>query len=61
MCTEIFLLFSLTLDEPYAVLKISFATMLHALGPHMGLDILHFVVFFVFELDCFNLVWKSFE
>jgi hypothetical protein len=44
--TKIILLFSLALDETYAVFKISFATMLHAIGAHTGSDIFHFVVFF---------------
>jgi hypothetical protein len=44
--TKIILLFSLALDETYAVFKISFATMLHTLGAHTGSDIFHFVVFF---------------
>ena len=42
--TEIILLFSLALDITYAVLKISFATMPHALGPYTGSDIFRFVV-----------------
>ena len=49
MCTNIILLFSLALDKTYAVLKISFATMPHALGPHMGSDKFHFVVFFCMQ------------
>jgi hypothetical protein len=39
------ILFSLALDKTYAVFKISFATMLHAIGAHTGSDIFHFVVF----------------
>jgi hypothetical protein len=46
MCPARFL-FSLALDKTYAVFKISFATMLHAIGVHTGSDIFHFVVFFV--------------
>ena len=42
----IIFLFSLAMDVTYAVLKKSFATMPHALGPHTGSDIFHFVVFF---------------
>ena len=45
MCTKIILLPSLAFDETYAVLKISFATMPHAVGLHMGSDIFNFVVF----------------
>ena len=47
--TKIILLFRLALDETYAVFKISFATMLHAIGAHTGSDIFHFVVFFLQE------------
>ena len=45
VCTKIILLPSLAFDETYAVLKISFATMPHAVGLHMGSDIFNFVVF----------------
>ena len=48
MSTKIILLFSLALDETYAVFKISFARIPHALGVHTGPDIFHFVVFFLF-------------
>ena len=46
MSTKIILLFSLALDETYAVFKISFARIPHALGADTGPDIFHFVVFF---------------
>jgi hypothetical protein len=39
--TKIILLFSLALDDTYAVFKISFATGPHALGKHTGPDIFH--------------------
>jgi hypothetical protein len=41
----IILLFSLALDESYAIFKISFARIPHALGKDMGPDIFHFLVF----------------
>ena len=47
MSTKIILLFSLALDDTYAVFEISFATGTHALGKHTGPDIFHFVVFFI--------------
>ena len=43
--TKIILLFSLAMDDTFAVFKISFATGPHALGKHTGPDIFHFVVF----------------
>ena len=49
MSTKIILLFSLALDETYAVFKMSFVTGPNALGKHMGPDIFHFVVFFLKE------------
>jgi uncharacterized membrane protein len=44
---KIILLFSLALDETYAVFKISFARIPHALGAE-GPNIFHFVVIFWF-------------
>jgi hypothetical protein len=40
-----YIVVQLGLGRTYEVFKISFATMPHALGAFMGLDILHFVVF----------------
>ena len=45
MFTKIILLFSLALDKTYAVLKISFTTMPHAVGTQTGSDISNFGVF----------------
>ena len=49
MSTKIILLFSLAVDETYAVFKISFARIPHTLGADTGPDIFHFVVFFTIE------------
>ena len=42
------------MDETYAVFKIVFARIPHALGLHMGPDIFHFVVFFYDGKWCVN-------
>ena len=50
MSTKIIFLFSLGLDDTYAVFKITFAKGPNVLGKHTGPDIFHFVVFFVLKL-----------
>ena len=44
VCTKFIMLFSLTLAETQSILKVSFATIPHAFGPHMGPDTFRFVV-----------------
>ena len=60
MSTKIILLFSLALDDTYAVFKISFATGPNALGKHTGPDIFHFVVFFLYKFFYlrFQVYWR---
>ena len=53
------MLFGFALDKTYAVLKRSFATMPHALGPNTGSDIFHFVVSFLFTVIIFYMLDKN--